>query len=88
MKRASSWVETVAPYAISSGWAIRPIGMVIGQSLVLYALGEGDAGITTILSSTTPVLLLPALWVITRKPPALGAWIGAGLSVLGTSLLI
>ena len=64
------------------------IAMVVGQSLVLYALGEGDAGITTILSSTTPVLLLPALWVITRKPPTLGAWIGAGLSVLGTSLLI
>jgi drug/metabolite transporter (DMT)-like permease len=64
------------------------IAMVVGQSLVLYALGEGNAGITTILSSTTPVLLLPALWVITQKPPTLGAWIGAGLSVLGTSLLI
>ncbi|MEM9517721.1 MAG: DMT family transporter [Actinomycetota bacterium] len=64
------------------------IAMVIGQSLVLYALGEGDAGITTILSSTTPVLLLPALWVLTKKPPTIGAWIGAGLSVLGTSLLI
>ncbi len=64
------------------------IAMVIGQSLVLYALGEGDAGITTILSSTTPVLLLPALWVLTRRPPTLGAWIGASLSVIGTSLLI
>jgi drug/metabolite transporter (DMT)-like permease len=64
------------------------IAMVIGQSLVLYALGEGDAGITTILSSTTPVLLLPVLWVLTRKPPTVGAWIGAGLSVVGTSLLI
>ncbi|MEO0492657.1 MAG: DMT family transporter [Actinomycetota bacterium] len=64
------------------------VAMVIGQSLVLYALGEGDAGITTILSSTTPVLLLPVLWVITKKPPTIGAWIGAGLSVFGTSLLI
>lgn len=54
----------------------------------MYALSAGDAGITTILSSTTPVLLLPALWVLTRKPPTVGAWIGAVLSVIGTALLI
>ncbi len=64
------------------------IAMVIGQSLVLYALGHGDAGVTTILSSTTPVLLLPALWVLTRRPPAIQAWIGALLSVARTALLI
>lgn len=62
--------------------------MVIGMSLVLYALGNGDAGVTTILSATTPVLLLPALWAITKVRPLPAAWIGAGLSVLGTSLLI
>ena len=44
-----------------------------------------DAGIQD-LSSTTPVLLLPALWVLTRHH--LGAWIGASLSVIGTALLI
>jgi len=77
--RRSDWVRLVV-----SG----TIAMVIGQSLVLYALGQGDAGVTTILSSTTPVLLLPALWVLTGRPPALRAWLGAALSVVGTGLLI
>ncbi len=64
------------------------IAMVIGMTLLLYALGNGDAGVTTILSATTPVMLLPALWAVTRRPPPVGAWIGAALTVVGTALLV
>jgi uncharacterized membrane protein len=39
------------------------------------------------LTSTTPVLILPLIWIVTGKAPALPGWIGAGLAVLGTGLI-
>ncbi len=63
-------------------------GMVVGMTLVLYALGNGDAGVTTILSATTPVMLLPIIWVVSRRRPPAGAWVGAAITVIGTALLI
>jgi drug/metabolite transporter (DMT)-like permease len=44
--------------------------------------------VATILSATTPVILLPLLWITIRQAPAAGAWLGAVLTVLGTALLI
>lgn len=64
------------------------IAMVCGMTLLLYALGNGDAGIVSILSATTPVLLLPLQAVVTKKMPLPFAWFGAILAVLGTSFLI
>jgi len=58
------------------------------MTLLLYALGNGDAGIVSILSATTPVLLLPLQSIVTKKMPGAFAWFGAILTVLGTSLLI
>jgi len=58
------------------------------MTLLLYALGVGDTGVTTILSGTTPVILLPLLWLRTRQAPAPGAWFGAALTVVGTALLM
>ncbi|MDH3499050.1 MAG: DMT family transporter [Acidimicrobiia bacterium] len=63
-------------------------GMVIGMTLVLYALGHGDAGVTTILSATTPVMLLPLIWVVSHRRPTFGAWVGAATTVVGTALLV
>lgn len=63
------------------------LGMLIGMPLLLYAFAEGDIGLAAILSSTTPVMILPLLWIKTRERPALGAWIGALLTVLGSALL-
>lgn len=63
------------------------LGMTIGMSLLLYAMGNGDLGKVAILSAMTPVILLPMLWIKTKEFPALGAWIGAMLAVLGVALL-
>ncbi len=59
------------------------IGMALGMSLLLYALKYGDLGTTAILSSISPVLLLPMLWIKTREAPAIGAWLGAIMVVIG-----
>jgi drug/metabolite transporter (DMT)-like permease len=64
------------------------VAMVLGMSLLLWSLGHGDTGVATILSATTPVILLPLLWLRMRQLPTLGAWTGAALTVVGTALLL
>ena len=64
------------------------LGMVIGMTLLLEAINTGDVGVATILSSTTPIMMLPLLWIATRERPAAGAWAGAALAVVGTALLV
>ncbi|MGB0965115.1 MAG: DMT family transporter [Litorivicinus sp.] len=63
------------------------LGMGLGMTLVQFALMGAKAGVVATLSSTSPVLILPVLWLIYRRRPAFGAWIGAILAVLGASLL-
>lgn len=64
------------------------VSQVLGLTLLLYALGRGDAGVVTILLATTPVLILPILWLVTDDRPAIGAWIGALVTVVGAALLV
>lgn len=62
-------------------------GMFIGMSLLMAALARGDVGIVTTLSSTTPILILPMVWTVTRRLPGPAAWAGATLAVAGTALI-
>lgn len=64
------------------------IGMAVGMTLFLLALRHGDVGLVSILSSVTPVLLLPMLWFWMGRVPAPGAWFGAVLTVVGTGLIL
>lgn len=64
------------------------IGMGLGMSLILLALQHGNVGLVGILSSVSPVLVLPLLWWHLGRAPAQGAWLGAGLTVLGTMLVL
>ena len=63
------------------------LGMALGMSLLLVALQHADAGIVATLSSTRPVLVLFLIWVLTKKVPSLGAWIGTVLAIVGTGLI-
>ncbi len=64
------------------------IGMGLGMSLILMALQHGDVGMVGILSSVSPVLVLPLLWWRLGRAPAHGAWWGAAITVLGTGLVL
>jgi drug/metabolite transporter (DMT)-like permease len=64
------------------------IAMALGMTLILQAMRDGQAGLVAVLSSVTPVLILPLLWLVYRRRPALGAWVGASLAVLGTALIL
>lgn len=64
------------------------LGMGVGMSLILTALKYGDVGTVGILSSVSPVMVLPLLWLRLGRAPARGAWVGAALTVLGTALVL
>jgi uncharacterized membrane protein len=64
------------------------IGMGLGMTLVLLALRHGDVGMVAILSSVSPVLVLPLLWLKLGRAPALGAWLGAIMTVAGTAVIL
>ena len=64
------------------------LSMVLGMTLLLYALRYGDAGMVAILSSVSPVVVLPLLWLVYKRSPAWGAWLGALLTVVGTVIIL
>lgn len=64
------------------------IAMALGMTLILQAMKDGQAGLVAILSSVTPIVVLPLLWLVYRRRPAWGAWVGAVLAVVGTGLVL
>jgi drug/metabolite transporter (DMT)-like permease len=57
------------------------------MSLLMAALARGNVGIVSTLSSMTPIVILPMLWLRTGVLPAPLAWVGALLAVAGTALI-
>lgn len=64
------------------------LAMAVGMTLILYALRDGDVGMVALLSSTSPIMILPLLWLHTRQRPPAAAWLGAIIAVLGTMLIL
>lgn len=64
------------------------LAMGLGMTLILAALRGGSAGLVGMLSSVTPVLLLPLLWGVYKRQPPLAAWVGAALTVWGGALVL
>lgn len=64
------------------------VGMGLGMTFILMALRQGEVGMVAILSSVTPVLVLPLVWWRLGRAPAAGAWAGAALTVAGTVLIL
>ena len=63
------------------------LGMALGMSLLLIALQQADAGIVATLSSTSPIMILFLIWLVTKKIPTKGAWIGTLLAIIGSGLI-
>ena len=67
---------------------VAAIGPGIGMTLQLYALATGPVGIVSTLSATTPLIILPLVWVIGRSRPGLFSWLGALTGILGVWLIV
>ena len=63
-------------------------GLGVGAAFFLEALEFGSIAKVTILSATTPVLILPFVWMRTGVVPAAGAWVGALLVVACSAVLV
>ncbi len=63
------------------------LGYVVAATLLLYALRNYNSGLAIALGSTSPVMILPLIWLTTGARPRLAAWAAAGLVVLGTALI-
>jgi drug/metabolite transporter (DMT)-like permease len=76
---------TPAVWAMTLATAV--IGLLLGMTLFLYALKGPETGIVATLSATSPVIILPLLWLRTRQMPRPMAWAGAALAVAGLWLI-
>lgn len=63
------------------------IGLLLGMTLFLYALQGSQTGIIATLSATSPVIILPLLWLRTGQRPRPLSCAGAALAVLGLALI-
>lgn len=77
------WTTQYVIQTFGSGF----IAMGVGMTCVMFALIGGKAGLVATLSSAAPIVLLPMIWLTSRQAPALGAWVGASIVVLGTALI-
>lgn len=76
-------LATLGQVIVTSG-----LSMGIGMTLLLFALSNGNVSWVSILSSISPILILPILWFFFEEPPPVGAWIGAAMTVLGTGIIL
>lgn len=63
------------------------IGLLIGMTLFLYALQGSQTGIVATLSATSPVIILPLLWLRTGQRPTAMSFAGGLMAVLGLGLI-
>ena len=63
------------------------VGMALGMTFLLAALARGTTGVVSTLSATSPVLILPILWIATGQRPAGLPWLGAILAVIGAGCI-
>ena len=63
------------------------VGTGLGMSLLMAALAHGNVGTVSTLSSMTPVVILPMVWLRSGVAPPRRAWAGACLAVAGTALI-
>ena len=63
-------------------------GLSFGVALMLKALETGPVAEVSLLASVSPVMVLPFIWWQTKLIPPLGAWLGALLVVVSSSLLL
>jgi len=71
------------PLAVISAF----FGTALGMSLLMGALKTGSVGIVSTLSSMTPIVILPMVWLRSGKMPQPYAWAGAGMAIAGTALV-
>lgn len=79
--------KTITPKNMVMTLATAVVGLLIGMTLFLYALQGSKTGIIATLSATSPVIILPMIWLRTKQRPSGLSWLGAALAVVGLALI-
>ena len=79
--------RTATRLSIVQALVTAVIGLLLGMTLFLYALQGAETGIIATLSATSPVIILPLLWLRTGQRPTGMSWLGAALAVAGLALI-
>jgi len=58
------------------------------MTLLLLALAHAQAGIVATLAATSPILILPMVWLRRGQAPNPAAWAGAVATCAGTALVL
>jgi drug/metabolite transporter (DMT)-like permease len=77
----------MTPVALVLTAATAVIGLLIGMTLFLYALQGSQTGIIATLSATSPVIILPLLWLRTGQRPTAMSFAGAVMAIGGLALI-
>lgn len=77
----------VTPLVLGLTVATALIGLFLGMTLFLFALQGSQTGIIATLSATSPVIILPLLWLRTGQRPTATSWLGAAIAVAGLALI-
>ena len=72
-------------YLMTCGIAV--LGLFVGMTLFLFALQGEATGIIATLSATSPVIILPLLWLRTGQRPTATSWLGAAIAMAGLALI-
>lgn len=79
--------KTISTKTLILTAATAIIGLLVGMTLFLFALQGSQTGIVATLSATSPVIILPLIWLRTRQRPSLLSWCGAVTAILGLALI-
>ena len=63
------------------------LGMALGMSLYLTGVALAPMGMATILSATTPVIILPIIWIFSGERPSMTSFFAGTVVVIGASLI-
>ena len=72
---------------LGTSMAAAFVGTGLGMSLLMAALAHGNVGTVSTLSSMTPVVILPMVWLRSGIAPPHRSWVGAFLAVAGSALI-
>jgi drug/metabolite transporter (DMT)-like permease len=72
---------------LGTSMAAAFVGTGLGMSLLMAALAHGNVGTVSTLSSMTPIVILPMVWLRSGIAPPHRAWVGAFLAVAGSALI-
>ena len=86
-RRGTAPARPITTEVFVAALATAALGLGLGMTLLLYALSGGKVGIVSTLSATSPVLILPMLWLRTGQRPTAASWAGAAIACLGMALI-